>query len=145
MYYCPISTILKAMALEPDVSSRSESLYVSYRKEASTLSTLHEIANCVNNKKNCILQLISVSHCLQCCSQLLSVKLDNLPHSIFRNENSTLEINVTQFGVLHWQQWQPFASTPGDGAEAKDTDEQPLSDKPRLIQSGGNFCQLKAL
>ena len=32
MYYYPISVILKAMALEQDVSSRSESLYVSCRK-----------------------------------------------------------------------------------------------------------------
>ena len=128
------------MALEQDASSRSESLYVSYKKEASILSTLHEIQNCVNNKKHCILQLIPVSHSLQCCSQLLSFKLENLPHTIFRNGNSTLEINVTHFVVLHWQQCQPLASTSGDEAEAKDTDEQPLSDKPRLIQSGGTYC-----
>ena len=45
--------------------------------------------------------------------QLLSAKFENLGHSIFRNETSTLEINVSHFGVLHWQQWQPPASTPG--------------------------------
>ena len=37
------------MALEQDASSRSENLHVSCRKEASTLSTLHGIANCVKN------------------------------------------------------------------------------------------------
>ena len=40
--------------------------------------------------------------------QLLSAKFENLVHSIFRNETSTLEINVSHFGVLHWQQWQPL-------------------------------------
>ena len=48
----------------------------------------------------------------QCRPQLLSVKFENLVHSIFRNENSTLEINVSHFGVLHWQQWQPPVSAP---------------------------------
>ena len=51
-----------------------------------------------------------VSLSQQCRPQLLSVKFENLVHSIFRNENSTLEINVSHFGVLHWQQWQPPAS-----------------------------------
>ena len=41
------------------------------------------------------------------------VKFENLVLSIFRNENSTLEINVSHSGVLHWQQWQPLASAPG--------------------------------
>ena len=50
---------------------------------------------------------------LQCRPQLLSVKFDNLIHSIFRNENSTLKINVSHFGVLHWQQRQHPASSPG--------------------------------
>ena len=31
---------------------------------------------------------------------------------LFRNENSTLEIHVSLFGVLHWQQLQPSASAP---------------------------------
>ena len=53
---------------------------------------------------------VSVSQ--QCRAQLLSVKLQNLVHSIFRNENSTLEINVSHFGLLHWQYWQPPASVP---------------------------------
>ena len=53
---------------------------------------------------------VSVSQ--QCRPQLLSVKFENLVHSIFRNENLTLEINVSHFGVLHWQQWQPPASPP---------------------------------
>ena len=44
--------------------------------------------------------------------QLLSAKFENLVHSIFRNETSTLEINVSHFGVLHWLQWQPPASAP---------------------------------
>ena len=44
--------------------------------------------------------------------QLLSANFENLVHSIFRNETSTLEINVSHFGVLHWQQWQPPASAP---------------------------------
>ena len=52
-----------------------------------------------------------VSVPLQCHAQLLSVKFENLVHSIFRNENSTMEINVSYFSVLHWQQWQPHVST----------------------------------
>ena len=51
-----------------------------------------------------------VSFSLQCHPQLLSVKFKNFVHSIFRDENSTIEINVSHFGVLHWQQWQPPAS-----------------------------------
>ena len=53
-----------------------------------------------------------VSVPLQCHAQLLSVKFENLVHSIFRNENSTMEINESYFVVLHWQQWQPAASAP---------------------------------
>ena len=41
---------------------------------------------------------------LQCHPQLLSVKFENLAYSIFRNENSIMENNVSHFGVLHWQQ-----------------------------------------
>ena len=50
---------------------------------------------------------------LQWRPQLLSDRFENLIHNIFRNKNSTLEINESFFGVLHWQQWQPPASTPG--------------------------------
>ena len=50
---------------------------------------------------------------LHCCLQLPLVKFEILAHSIFRNKNSTLEINVSHFGVLHWQQWKPPASAPG--------------------------------
>ena len=46
--------------------------------------------------------------------QLLSAKFENLVHSIFRNETSTLEINVCHFGVMHWQQWQPPVSLSKD-------------------------------
>ena len=44
--------------------------------------------------------------------QLLSVKLEDLVHSIFRNENSSMKSNASYFGVLHWQQWQLPASAP---------------------------------
>ena len=54
----------------------------------------------------------NVSVSLQCRLEPLSVKLENLVHSIFRNENSTLEIHMSHFRVLHWQQWQPPASVP---------------------------------
>ena len=46
--------------------------------------------------------LTDVSVPLQCHPQLLSLKFENLVHSIFRNENPTIEINVSYFGVLHW-------------------------------------------
>ena len=49
---------------------------------------------------------------LQCRPQLLLVNFENLAHKIFRNKSSTLEINVSHFGVLHWRQWQPPASAP---------------------------------
>ena len=90
------------MASEQDASSRSENLHVSCRKEARTLSTLHGIANCVKNGTT--RKIASSNGCQQQCRpQLLSVKFENLVHSIFRNENSTLEINVSHFGVLHWK------------------------------------------
>ena len=54
-----------------------------------------------------------VNFSLQCPPQLLLVKFENLVHSIFRNKNATLEINVSHFGMLHWHQWQAHASTPG--------------------------------
>ena len=53
-----------------------------------------------------------VSVSLQCHPQLLSGRFENLVHNILTNENSTLEINVSHFRVLHWQQWQPPASGP---------------------------------
>ena len=56
-------------------------------KKASTLSTSHGIVNCVK-----YLQPISASCSLHCRPHLLSVKSENLVHSTFRNENSTLEI-----------------------------------------------------
>ena len=49
----------------------------------------------------------------QCHPQPFSDRLENLIHDIFRNENATLKINVSLFGVLHWQQWQPPAPAPG--------------------------------
>ena len=48
----------------------------------------------------------------QCRPQLLLDWFENLIHNIFRNENSSLEINVSLFRVLHWQQWQPPKSAP---------------------------------
>ena len=54
---------------------------------------------------------MSASRCTHRCPQLLLIKFENVVHSIFRNENSATEINVSHFGVLHWQEWQPLAST----------------------------------
>ena len=56
---------------------------------------------------------------VQCRPHLLLVKLENLVHGFFRYENSTLEINVSHFGVLHWQQWQLPASAPAPKVLAK--------------------------
>ena len=56
---------------------------------------------------------------VQCRLHLLLVKFENLVHGFFRNENSTLETNVSHFGVLHWQQWQPPASAPTPKVLAK--------------------------
>ena len=57
--------------------------------------------------------LTDVSVSLQCHVQLILVKFENFAHSIFRNGNSTMEINARLFGVLHYQQWQPAASASG--------------------------------
>ena len=81
-------------------------------EEANTLSTWHGIANCVKNGTRKVVSSNRASRSLQCCPHLLSVKFENLVHRFFRNENSDLEINVSHFGVLHWQQWQPPASAP---------------------------------
>ena len=82
-------------------------------KETNTLSTLHRIANCVKNRARKIVSSIWASRSLQCRPHLLSVKFENLVHRFSRNENSNLEINVSRFELLCWQQWQPPASTPG--------------------------------
>ena len=101
------------MALEQDASSPSKICMLVVGKEASTLSTLHGIANCVKNgQQEKLYSPTDVSISQQCRPQLLSVKFENLVHSIFRNEKLTLEINVSNFGVLHWQQWQPPACAP---------------------------------
>ena len=72
-------------------------------KEANTLSTFHGIANCVKNGTRKIASSNRASHSLQCRPHLLSVKLENLVHRFLRSENLNLEINVSHFGVLHWQ------------------------------------------
>ena len=76
-------------------------------KEASIL---HGIANCV---KNGITRKTGSSNRCQgptavCHAQLVSIKFENLVHSIFRKEKS-------YFGVLHcqqWRQWQHPTSAP---------------------------------
>ena len=78
------------------------------RKEDNTLSTLHWIANCIKNgtiRKS--VPPTDDSVLPQCRPQLLLDWFGNLIHNIFRIENSTLEVNVNLFRVLHWQQWQP--------------------------------------
>ena len=67
-------------------------------KEANTLSILHGITNCVKNGTRKIVSSNRASRSLQCHPHLLSVKFENLVHRFFRNENSTLEINVSHFG-----------------------------------------------
>ena len=52
-----------------------------------------------------------ISIWLQCRPQLLLAKFRTL--FIFRNKNFTLEMNVSHFEVLHWQQWKPSASSTG--------------------------------
>ena len=65
-YYCPISTIVKAVASEQAASSRPENLQVSCKKRGQ--HTYHIVRNrelCQkwDNKKNCILQTMSASRC----------------------------------------------------------------------------------
>ena len=83
------------MALEQDASSLSKICMLVVGKEASTLSTLLGIVNCV---KNGTTRKISSNRC-QRLAAVLSVKFENLVPSIFRNENSSLEINVSHFPV----------------------------------------------
>ena len=85
-------------------------------KEVNTLSTLHGIANCVKNGTRKIVPSNRTSRSMQCRPHLLLVKSD---HWFFRKENSNLETNVSHFGVLHWQQWQPSASAPYSGLVRK--------------------------
>ena len=88
-------------------------------KEANTLSTLHGIANCVKNGTRKIASSNRTSRSMQYRPHLLSVKSENLVHWFFRKENSNLEANVSHFGVLHWQQWQPPASASYSGLVRK--------------------------
>ena len=53
----------------------------------------------------------NVSILLQCRHNYFLVKFENFVHSILRNKSSALVINISHFGVLCWQQWQPLAST----------------------------------
>ena len=80
-------------------------------KKPNIFSTLHGIKNCVKN--GTIRKIVSSNQCqhLARCG---------VTHNYFQSslrilftaflETKTLEINVIQFGVLHWQQWQPPAS-----------------------------------
>ena len=102
------------MASEQAAYCSSENMRASCQKRLICLvSTLHGIANCIKNgtiRKNVPPAYGSISP--QCRPQLLSDRFENVIHNIFRSANSTLEINVRLFGVLHWQQLQPPASAP---------------------------------
>ena len=86
-------------------------MLVAGKEEANTLSTLHGIANCAKNGTT--RKIVSSNRCqmMQRRPQLLLGKFRTL--FIFRKENSTLEMNVSHFEVLHWQQWKPSASATG--------------------------------
>ena len=72
-------------------------------KEATVLRKLHGIANYAKNRTiRKLYPATDVSVSLQCRTQRLLVKFENLVHSSFGNKNSTLEINLSHFGVLHW-------------------------------------------
>ena len=73
------------------------------------VSTLHGIANCIKNGtiwKNVPPAYGSISP--QCRPQLLSDRFENLINKIFRNENSTLKINVSLFGCCIGSSWSPL-------------------------------------
>ena len=120
-----LPTFLKYMLLPYSYHSKSHGLRTSlamqlrkhvgqFSEEADTLSTLHGIPNCIKNgtiQKNVAPTDGSVSP--QCRPQLHLDRFENLIQNILRNEDSTLEINVSLLGVLHQQQWQPTASAPG--------------------------------
>ena len=67
-------------------------------KDASTLRTLHGIANYAKTgQQEKLYAPRDVSVLLQCRPQLFLVKFENYVHSIFRRENSNLEIIVSHF------------------------------------------------
>ena len=108
-HYCPISIILKTMASEQPYRATQKIRGLAVGKETSILSTLHGIANCVKNGAAKILYPpTSVSISLQCCPDLILVRFENLVHNIFRNKKSTLEINVSNFGVRHCSSGSPL-------------------------------------
>ena len=65
---------------------------------------------------------------------------ENLVHSIFRNESSTLEINVSHFWVLHWQQWQPPASAPVNFVNLTSLNFEVDRDSSRYFSPTTNFA-----
>ena len=69
------------------------------KRQIRLVSTLHGIVNCIKTeaiRKNVPPAYGSISP--QCHPQLLSDRLENLIHNIFRNGNSSLKINVSLFG-----------------------------------------------
>ena len=113
-YYYPISTILITMTLEQDHLATPKICMLVVGKEASTLSRLHGIANCVKNGTRKIISSNRYQHLARCSvtHTYFQSSLRILFTVFFGNENSNLEINVNHFGVLHWQQWQTPASAP---------------------------------
>ena len=62
----------------------------------------------------------------------------------FFEKNSSREINVSLFGVLHWQQWQPHASSPAhyDVTKLNEQDQFDLVDMPHNFFEGNTYKYL---
>ena len=71
-------------------------------KEASTLTTLDGVANCVKNRTT--RKIVPSNRCQHLTTVSPTTPLsqyENLVHNILTNKNSTLEIDVCHFGVLY--------------------------------------------
>ena len=92
-YYCPISTILKAMALEQDHLATQKICMLVVGKEAGTFSTLHRMTNCVKNGTRKIVSSNRYQRLPRC----------SVTHTYFR---SSLRILFTVFSETKTQLWK---------------------------------------
>ena len=111
-YYCPISTILSHDLRTRRIQPLRKFVCQLWEKRLTHLVYCTESRIVLKmGQEKLYLPTERLAHCSVTHTYFQS-SLRILFTVFFGNENSTLEINVNHFGVLHWQQWQTPASAP---------------------------------